>query len=86
MSCLLSNAQDVKLNYSKGASILFFDIDSKTEKLSNKLGLSLNKGEYELQFGYLNSSFSYDGNFLEQQDLYKNYITEVQGAYIAYSH
>ncbi|MDG1917190.1 MAG: hypothetical protein P8I29_05155 [Flavobacteriales bacterium] len=84
--CLLSNAQDVKLNYSKGASILFFDIDSKTEKLSNKIGLSLNKGEYELQFGYLNSSFSYDGNFLEQQDLYKNYITEVQGAYIAYSH
>ena len=83
---MLSNAQDVKLNYSKGASLLYFDVDSKTEKLSNKFGLSLSKNSYEFQIGYSSFSFSYDGKFLEQQDLYKNYMTDINGAYLSYSH
>lgn len=86
ISAVSVNAQNVKLNYSKGASLLYFDVDSKTEKLANKLGLSLSKNNYDFQIGYSNFSYSYDGEFLEINDLYKNYISDVQSAYIAYSH
>ena len=86
ISAVSINAQNVKLNYSKGASLLYFDVDSKTEKLSNRLGLSLTKNNYDFQIGYSNFSYSYEGKFLEINDLYKNYISDVHSAYIAYSH
>jgi len=86
LSYSLSNAQDIKLNYSKGGSLLFFDVDSKTEKLSSKLGLSLSKNNSEFQLGYSTFNFNYDGSFQKREDVYKNYMSEVQGAYISYSH
>jgi len=86
LSYSLSNAQDIKLNYSKGGSLLFFDVDSKTEKLSSKLGLSLSKNNSEFQLGYSTFNFNYDGSFQKREDVYKNFVSEVQGAYISYNH
>ena len=85
-SVALSQGQDVKLYYSKGSSLLSFDLDSKTERLSNRLGLSLSKNKYEFQIGYSTFNFSYDGEYTEADDLYKNYYSDIQSAHVSYSH
>ena len=36
--------------------------------------------------GYSTFNFNYDGSFQKREDVYKNYMSEVQGAYISYSH
>ena len=82
---ICANAQDIKLTYSKGASNLFFDSNSKTEKLSNHLGLSLVKTNNEFHIGYSSFTHSYDGQINQINDIYKNYITNVSNVNIGFN-
>ena len=82
---ICANAQDIKLTYLKGASNLFFDSNSKTEKLSNHLGLSLVKTNNEFHIGYSSFIHSYDGQINQINDIYKNYITNVSNVNIGFN-
>tara|TARA_B100001059_G_C17839525_1_gene591051 strand:- start:5118 stop:6359 length:1242 start_codon:yes stop_codon:yes gene_type:complete len=75
--------QDFKVNYSKGNSLLFFDLESKT-KLSSSIGLSLhhNKGAFGLN--YINYDFSYAKKINSIEELPINYNNKIHTLNLSY--
>jgi hypothetical protein len=75
--------QDFKVNYSKGNSLLFFDLESKT-KLSSSIGLSLhhNKGAFGLN--YINYDFSYAKKINNIEELPINYNNKIHTLNLSY--
>ena len=79
-----SFSQEVKLNYSKGSSILFFDLDSKS-KLSDRMSLSYNLKNSVFELGYIRSSFSYDQVIVDESQLQQNYKTNTHNLFFSFS-
>ena len=73
--------QDFKVNYSKGNSILFFDLESKT-KLSNSIGLSLHNSKGEFGLNYINYDFSYAKKINSIEELAINYNNKIYFKYL----
>ena len=75
--------QDFKVNYSKGNSLLFFDLESKT-KLSSSIGLSLhhNKGAFGLN--YINYNFSYAKKINSIEELPIDYNNKIHTLNLSY--
>lgn len=76
-------AQDVKVNYSKGNSLLFFDLDSKS-KLSSSTGLSLHNKKHAFELSYINSNFSYGKRINNIDQLALNYNNQIHTLNLAY--
>jgi len=83
-SSIIVSGQDVKLNYSKGSSQLFFDLESKS-KLSDRVSLSYSLKNSVFELGYLHSSFSYDKPVVDQSQLLENYQSTIDNLFVAYS-
>lgn len=76
-------AQDVKVNYSKGNSLLFFDLESKS-KLSSSIGLSLHNKKYAFELSYINTDFSYGKKISNIDQLPLNYNNQIHTLNLAY--
>ena len=76
-------AQDVKVNYSKGNSLLFFDLESKS-KLSSSIGLSLHNKKYAFELSYINTDFSYGNKISNIDQLPLNYNNQIHTLNLAY--
>lgn len=75
--------QDFKVNYSKGNSILFFDLESKT-KLSTSLGLSLHNSKGAFGLNYINYDFSYAKKINSIEELALNYNNKIHTLNLSY--
>ena len=83
-SFTIVSGQDVKLNYSKGSSQLFFDLESKS-KLSDRVSLSYSLKNSVLELGYIHSFFSYDNPIIDQSQLFENYQSTIDNLFVSYS-
>ena len=83
-SFTIVSGQDVKLNYSKGSSQLFFDLESKS-KLSDRVSLSYSLKNSVLELGYIHSFFSYDNPIIDQSQLFENYQSTIDNIFISYN-
>ena len=75
--------QDFKVNYSKGNSLLFFDLESKT-KLSSSIGLSLHHNKVAFGLNYINYDFSYAKKINSIEELPINYNNKIHTLNLLY--
>lgn len=75
--------QDFKVNYSKGNSLLFFDLESKT-KLSSSIGLSLHQNKGAFGLNYINYDFSYAKKINSIKELPINYNNKIHTLNLSY--
>ena len=76
--------QDFKVNYSKGNSLLFFDLESKT-KLSSSIGLSLHNNKGAFGLNYINYDFSYAKKINNIEELPINYNNKIHTLNLSYN-
>ena len=76
--------QDFKVNYSKGNSLLFFDLESKT-KLSSSIGLSLHHNIGAFGLNYINYDFSYAKKINNIEELPINYNNKIHTLNLSYN-
>lgn len=83
LASITTHAQDIKINYTKGNSILFFDLESKS-KLSSSLGLSLHNKNYTFGLSYIHSDFSYEKRISSIEELALNYNNQIHTLNLSY--
>lgn len=78
-----SFGQDFAINFSKGSSILYYDVDSKAD-LSNRLSISLKSKKSILELGYFGGSYSDQRILLNDYEIYENYISNTNNLFFSY--
>lgn len=81
--CFTSSAQNVGFNVSKGNSLLFFDLESKS-KLSTNLGIFLNTKKNTFEISYIKSEYAYDRKITAIDQLNLNFKNQVETINLAY--
>jgi len=79
------DAQEVTINLSKGASKLFFDLESNS-KLSTSVGLSLHQNKHAIGVNYNHYFFKYNQSITSSDQLFLNYQNNINSLNFNYQY
>lgn len=80
-----SYAQDISVKYSKGSSILNFDVESRA-LLSSDFGLTYSKNKYAFEVGFARQELLSDAPINEANDIYLDYKSKLESNYLSFYH
>lgn len=76
-------AQDISVKYSKGSSILNFDVESRS-LLASDIGLMYSKNKNAFEIGFIRQELLSDAPIRNANDIYLNYESNLESNYFSF--